>query len=170
MSAEHTEATGPVELSAAAREKIDAWLAKYPAEQRLSASIPALTIVQEENGGWLNEPLMDAVALYLGVPRVSIYEVATFYSMFDLHRCGRHKISICNNISCMLMGADTIVGHIENKLGIKLGETTEDGRISLHKEEECLAACPGGPMMLVDGHYHENLTPEKVDEILDGLE
>ena len=169
MSAEHAT-TGPIALSETSRENIDAWLAKYPPDQRQSALIPALTIVQEGNGGWLSNAHMDAVADYLGIPRVSAYEVGTFYSLFDLHPCGRHKISICTNISCMLMGSDSIVEHVERKLGIELGETTPDGRISLHKEEECLAACNGGPMMMVNGHYHEKLTPAKVDEILDGLE
>lgn len=152
------------------RTQIDAWLAKYPPDRKQSALIPALSIVQEHNAGALTAPLMDAVADYLELPKVSVYEVATFYSMFDLHAVGRHKISICNNISCMLCGADDIVAHVENKLGIRLGQTTADGRITLHKEEECLAACAGGPMMLVDGHYHEHLTLEKVDAILDGLD
>ena len=169
MSAEHAD-TGPVELSQASRDRIDHWLTKYPPDQRQSALIPALTVVQEENGGWLSRAHMDAVADYLGIPRVSAYEVGTFYSLFDLHPCGRHKVSICTNISCMLTGSDSIVDHVERKLGVKLGETTPDGRISLHKEEECLAACNGGPMMMVNGHYHEKLTPQKVDEVLDGLE
>ena len=90
--------------------------------------------------------------------------------MLDTRPTGRHKVSICNNISCMLRGADAILAHVEKKLGIRRGETTEDGRITLVMEEECLAACCGAPMMVVDGHYHEHLTPEKVDEILDGLE
>lgn len=157
-------------LSSEVREQIDRWLAKYPDDQRQSAVIPALSIVQEANGGSLNEALMDALANYIGMPRVSVYEVATFYSMFDLHEVGRHKVAICTNISCMLMGSDNIVDHVESKLGCKLGETSADGRITLHREEECLAACTGGPMMTVDGHYHERLTPEKVDQILDALD
>ncbi len=149
---------------------IDAWLKKYPPEQKRSAVIAALTAAQQQNGGWLSTELMDAVADYLGLPKVWVYEVANFYSMLDTHPTGRHKVSICNNISCMLRGADEIVAHVEKKLGIRRGETTEDGRITLVMEEECLAACCGAPMMVVDGHYHEHLTPEKVDEILDGLE
>jgi NADH-quinone oxidoreductase subunit E len=113
---------------------------------------------------------MDAVAKYLGMPPVSVYEVGTFYSMLELKPVGRNMVSICTNISCMLCGADNIVEHIESKLGIKLGETTVDGRVTLKKEEECLAACIGAPMMAVNGHYHENLTIEKVDQILDSLE
>lgn len=157
-------------LSAGTRSEIDRWLTKYPADQKQSALLPALSAAQEQNGGWLTTELMDAVAEYLGLPSIAVYEVASFYSMFDLKPVGRHKISICNNISCMLCGADEIVQHIEQKLGIRLGETTPDGRITLNIEEECLAACAGGPMMAVDGHYHEKLTPESVDAILDGLE
>ncbi|MCP1674733.1 NADH-quinone oxidoreductase subunit E [Natronocella acetinitrilica] len=157
-------------LSADVRRDIDHWLAKFPEEGKRSAVIPALHAAQDANGGYLTEPLMDAVADYIGMPRVAVYEVATFYTMFDLRPVGRHKVNICTNISCYLMGSDSIVAHCEKKLGIRLGETTPDGRITLKIEEECLAACVGGPMMVVDGHYHTHLSPEKVDEILDKLE
>ncbi|MFQ5487279.1 MAG: NADH-quinone oxidoreductase subunit NuoE [Gammaproteobacteria bacterium] len=157
-------------ISEAARNKIEHWLTKYPQEQRRSAVLPALSIVQDEHDGWLSTELMDAVAEYLGMPPIAVYEVATFYSMYDLEPVGRHKIAVCNNISCMLCGGDGIIAHIENKLGIKIGETSADGKFTLKREEECLAACAGAPMMAVDGHYYENLTPEKVDAILDGLE
>jgi len=100
---------------------------------------------------------------------VQIYEVATFYSMFALHPCGRHHVSICTNISCMLRGAEELITHAERKLGIQLGESTPDRRIFLKREEECLAACTGAPMMMVDHIFHENLTPEKIDRILDEL-
>ena len=112
---------------------------------------------------------MDAVAEYLGLPPIQVYEVATFYSMFETKPVGRHHISVCTNISCMLRGSDEIVDHVEKKLGIKTGESTPDGRIYLKREEECLAACTGAPMMMVDHVYHENLTPESVDKILDEL-
>ena len=157
-------------LSEAACAEIDRWVKKYPAEQRRSAVLAALTFVQEENGGWVTPGMMDAVAAYLGMPRISVYEVASFYSMIHTRAVGRHKISICTNISCMLCGAEDVVAHIESRLGIKTGETTPDGRITLVREEECLAACVGGPMMVVDGHYHESLTPEMADEIIDALE
>lgn len=159
-----------VQIPAALRAKIDRWLAKYPQDRRQSAVLAALTLVQEENGGWLTTEWMDAVADYLGMPPVSVYEVATFYSMFELEPVGRHKVSVCNNISCMLCGAQDILAHIEARYGVRPGETTADGRFTLRQEEECLAACSGGPMMVVDGHYHENLTPEKVDAILAELE
>jgi len=151
-------------------KKIDHWVSKFPPEGRRSAVIQALTIAQEHNGGWLTEELINEVSDYLGIYRSFGYEVATFYSMFDLEKAGRHKVSICNNISCMLCGSEEIIAHAEKKLGIKRGESTPDGRIKLNMEEECLAACCGAPMMIVDGHYHENLTKERVDEILDGLD
>ncbi len=157
-------------LSDHAREVIDAWVAKYPPERKQSAVLAALTEVQHENQGFLTTPLMDAVADYLGMPRIAVYEVASFYSMYETEPCGRNNVSVCTNISCMLRGADDIVAHIENKLGIKLGESTPDGRIFLKREEECLAACCGAPMMQVNHVYHENLTVERVDAILDGLE
>jgi NADH-quinone oxidoreductase subunit E len=159
-------------LSAETRREIDHWRAKFPEgiEGRRSAIIQALVAAQHQHGGWVSTDLMDAVADYLEVPPVWVYEVATFYSMIETEPVGRHSISICTNISCMLCGSDKIVEHVENKLGTRIGETTPDGRVFLKREEECLAGCVGAPMMIVDGHYHEHLTPEKVDEILDGLE
>ena len=157
-------------LTAESRAHIDAWLTKFPAEQKQSAVLTALQAAQQQNGGWVSRDLMDAVADYLGMLPVQVYEVGTFYSMIELEPVGRNMVALCTNLSCMLCGAETIVEHVEKKLGIKLGETTADGRITLKLEEECLAACAGGPMMTVNGHYKENLTPEKVDAILDGLE
>ena len=106
------------------RAEIDRWIAKYPAEQKRSAVMAALTIVQDQNKGYLTNDLMDAVAEYLEMPSIAVYEVATFYSMYELEPVGRHKICVCTNISCMLCGADNIVDHVENKLGIKLGGTS----------------------------------------------
>ncbi|QOC22086.1 NADH-quinone oxidoreductase subunit NuoE [Wenzhouxiangella sp. AB-CW3] len=159
-------------LTEETRKTIDHWRAKFPEgiEGRRSAIIQSLVAAQEQNGGWVSGDLMDAVADYLEVPPVWVYEVATFYSMIETEPVGRHSISVCTNISCMLCGSDRIVEYIENKLDTPIGKTTPDGRIFLKREEECLAACVRAPMMIVDGHYHENLTPEKVDEILDGLE
>lgn len=159
-----------VELSAHTREVIDAWLAKFPPDRKRSAVIAALREVQHENDGYLTVPLMDAVAEYLQLPKIAVYEVASFYSMLETQPVGRHSISVCTNVSCMLRGADDIVEHIEKRLGIKTGESTADGRFYLKREEECLAACCAAPMMMVDHKYHENLTPEKVDQILDGLD
>jgi NADH-quinone oxidoreductase subunit E len=158
-----------VELSAHVREEIERWKARFPDDRKRSAVIGALHAAQHENHGYLTTEIMNGVAEYLGLPPMQVYEVATFYSMFQTKPVGRHNVAICTNVSCMLRGAEDIVAHVENKLGIKLGESTADGRIYLKKEEECLAACCGAPMMMVDHKYHENLTTEAVDEILDGL-
>ena len=157
-------------LSEHVREEIEHWKARFPEDRQRSAVIGALHAVQHENDGYLTPELMDAVAEYLGLPNIHVYEVATFYSMFQTKPVGRHNVAICTNVSCMLRGAEEIVEHVENKLGVKLGESTRDGRIYLKREEECLAACCGAPMMMVDHDYHENLTKEQVDDILDGLD
>ena len=152
------------------RGEIDHWVGRFPPEHKRSAVLQALTAAQHQNQGYLTTDLMDAVARYLELAPIHVYEVASFYSMYETKPVARHNVAICTNISCMLMGSDSIVEHVESKLGIKIGESTEDGRIYLKCEEECLAACAGGPMMQVDHVYYENLTPEKVDEILDALE
>ncbi|HEX2140376.1 MAG TPA: NADH-quinone oxidoreductase subunit NuoE [Woeseiaceae bacterium] len=157
------------ELSQHVRDEIERWKARFPEEGRRSAIIGALHAVQHENG-FLTPVLMDKVAEYLDLPAVQVYEAANFYSMFQIVPVGRNNVAICTNISCMLRGAEEIVEHVEQRLGIRLGESTQDGRIFLKKEEECLAACCGAPMMMVNHRYHENLTPERVDEILDALE
>jgi NADH-quinone oxidoreductase subunit E len=158
-----------VQLSAHVREEIDHWVAKFPPDRKRSAVLSALHAAQHENNGSLTTDLMDAVAAYLELAPIHVYEVATFYSMFETKPVGRHHISVCTNISCMLRGSQEVVDHVEKKLGIKTGESTADGRIYLKREEECLAACTGAPMMMVDHVYHENLTPESIDKILDEL-
>ena len=157
-------------LSAHVREEIDRCTTRFPEGRHRSAVIGALHAAQHENEGFLTVEILNGVAEYMDLPTIQVYEVATFYSMFQTQPVGRHNVAICTNVSCMLRGADDIVEHVENKLGIKLGESTEDSRIYLKQEEECLAACCGAPMMMVDHKYHENLTPEMVDEILDCLE
>ena len=159
-----------VALSDSTRQHIDHWAAKFPADRKRSAVIQSLHAAQQQNNGYLTDELIAAVAKYLDLPPVWAYEVATFYSMFALEPVGRHEVAVCTNISCWLNGGEDMLRHCENKLGIKTGESSSDGRIYLKREEECLAACCGAPMMVVDGHYHEKLTPEKIDEILDGLE
>ncbi|MDH5356421.1 MAG: NADH-quinone oxidoreductase subunit NuoE [Gammaproteobacteria bacterium] len=156
-------------LSDHTRSEIDHWLTKFPEDKKRSAVLAALNAAQHQNEGFLTTDLMDAVAEYLDMAAIHVYEVASFYSMYETKPVARNNVAICTNICCMLMGADTIVEHVENKLDIKIGESTADGRIFLKCEEECLAACAGGPMMQVNHVYYENLTPEKVDEILDGL-
>ena len=166
MSDSHPHADTGESLSAHVRAEIDHWLTKFPSDRRRSAVIAALHAVQHEKGH-LPQASMDAVAGYLDIPPIQVYEVATFYSMFETRPCGRHHISVCTNISCMLRGGEDILGHLEKRLGIKVGESTADGRFYLKQEEECLAACNGAPMMMVNHVYFEHLTPAKVDQILD---
>ena len=150
--------------------EIDDWVARFPEGRQRSAVLGALMAAQHENHGYLTREQMDAVAECLDMPPIQVYEVATFYSMFETEPVGRTCVSVCTNISCMLRGSDEIVAYLEDRLGIKLGESTPDGKIYLKREEECLAACCGAPMMMVDHTYHENLTPEKVGRILEELE
>jgi NADH-quinone oxidoreductase subunit E len=156
-------------LSEPTTREIDRWVAKFPPGRQRSACIAALRAAQEQNHGHLSADLMDAVAEYLKLPPIQVYEVASFYSMFEIHPCGRHHVSICTNISCWLNGAEELVAHAEKKLGVKLNESTADGRIFLKREEECLAACTGAPMMMVDHVFHEHLTKEALEKILDEL-
>jgi NADH-quinone oxidoreductase subunit E len=158
------------ELSPHVKDEIEHWKARFPEDRQRSAVISALHAVQHENHGFVTAEQLNAVAVYLELPTIQVYEVATFYSMFQTREVGRNEVAICTNISCMLRGADDIVDHVEGKLGIKLGESTEDGKIFLKKEEECVAACCGAPAMMVNHKYYENLTNEMVDEILDGLD
>jgi len=157
-------------LSAHTRHEIDVWLAKFPTDRRRSAVLAALREAQHQNLGWLSTDIMDAVADYLGLPPIQVYEVASFYSMFETKPCGRVHVSVCTNITCMLRGSDDIVAYVEKKLGIKTGESTPDGKFFLKQEEECLAACNNAPMMMVDHVFHENLTPAKVDQVLDAVQ
>ena len=156
-------------FSEAVRAEIDQWIAKYPEEWKQSACMAALRIVQDANGGHLTTELMDQVADYLDMPPISVYEVATFYSMYEHKPVGRHKVCLCTNVSCMVCGSDKILDHLRERLGIDFGQVTDDGKFSL-KEVECLGACVGAPMMQIGNTYYENLTPELVDQILDGLE
>jgi NADH-quinone oxidoreductase subunit E len=154
-------------ISGHLKADIDHWLAKFPPDRRRSAVLAALRAAQHENNGFLTKELMDGIAEYIGLPPIQVYEVATFYSMFETKPVGRHHVSVCTNISCMLCGGEEILAHVEQRLGIKVGESTPDGRFFLKQEEECLAACTGAPMMMVDHVFFEHLTPAKVDEILD---
>jgi len=159
-----------VVLSQTVRDEIDQWIKKYPDDQKQSAVLQALTLVQRENGGWLTESLMNAVADYLDMPRIAVYEVATFYSMYELEKVGRFKIGVCNNISCMLSGSGELITYLQNKLNIKPGETTDDGVFTL-KEVECLAACGRAPVLTINDHeYHDNVTHENADLLLEKLQ
>ena len=158
------------ELSSNVIDEIENWKSKFPADKKRSVIISALHAVQHESHGFLTAEQMNAVAEYLDLPTIQIYEVATFYSMFQTKEVGRNEVAICTNISCMLRGADEIVNHVEDKLGIKIGESTKNGRVFLKQEEECIAACCGAPAMMVNHKYYENLTKEQVDKILDDLD
>ncbi len=150
-------------------DEIDRWLERFPEDKAQSALLAALRAVMHEDH-YLSTEKMDAVADYLSLPKIAVYEVASFYSMYELDEkaAAKNTIAVCTNVSCMLNGSDVIVEHIEEKLGIKMGETTPDGEFFFKVEEECLAACCGAPMMQLNHVYHENLTPEKVDKLLDG--
>jgi len=157
-------------LSKHERDDIDSWLKRYPEDQSQSALIAALRAVMHEDH-YLSTKKMDAVADYLNLPKIAVYEVASFYSMFEMDEkaAAKNTIAVCTNVSCMLNGADKVVEHIEERLGIKMGESTPDGEFFFKIEEECLAACCGAPMMQLNHVYHENLTPEKIDELLDSV-
>lgn len=158
-----------VELPQALCKDIDFWLNKFPADQRQSAVIPALTIVQNAHKGSLTVELMNAVADYLQVDRMAAYEVATFYSMFDLKPVGKHKLYVCTNISCQLCGSDEIIEHLASKYDLRIGNTSQDGRFTLYAVE-CLAACDGAPMMQVGKDCYYHLTPSKLDQVLELLD
>lgn len=151
------------------QKKIDGWLTKYPPTQKRSAVVAALLYVQEQNNGWLSQAAMEAVAAYLQLAPVEVFEVATFYDMYELKPRGRHKIGICTNLSCQLRGAEAIADTAKRRLGIDFGESTSDGLFAL-RETECMAACGGAPMCQInDREYHENLTPEKMLALIDQL-
>ena len=155
-------------LSAEALGKIDRELAKYPADRRQSAVMAALIVAQDEKG-WLSSEVMDFVAQYLGMPPVAVYEVATFYSMYNLQPIGRHKITLCTCLPCGLQGALAAADHLREKLGIDFNETTADGRFTL-KEGECMGACAMAPVLLVNNKkMHDYMTNEKLDRLLEQL-
>ena len=156
-------------ISEASKLEIDKWIAKYPADQKQSAVMAALRIVQDANSGSLTTELMNEVAQYLDMLPIAVYEVATFYSMYEHKPIGKYKISVCSNISCMLCGSNKVLEHLNGKLGIKPGETSSDGKFTI-KEVECLGACVGAPMMQIGHDYYEHLTPEKIDAIIDQLD
>lgn len=151
-------------------DDIDSWIARFPEGKSQSALLAALRTVMHEDH-YLSVEKMDAVADYMGLSKIAVYEVASFYSMYELDKkaAAKNSISVCTNVSCMLNGSDEIVHHIESRLGIKMGGSTPDGQFFFKVEEECLAACCGAPMMQLNHVYHENLTIEKVDALLDSV-
>jgi len=155
-------------ISEQAKKEIDLWVSKYPEGRGSSAVMQALTIVQKENGGNLNGDLMQAVADYLDMPAISVQEVATFYENYNHKPVGKHVIRFCHNISCMLNGSDELISYLEDKLEVKTGQVSKDGLVSV-KKVECLGACVGGPMCQIGDQYHEHLTTNKLDKILEDL-
>jgi NADH-quinone oxidoreductase subunit E len=155
-------------ISDSAKKQIDSWIEKYPQGKQSSAVMEALKLVQAENDNHLTSEAIQAVADYLDMPAIAAAEVATFYENYNHKPVGKHIIRFCHNISCMLNGADDLITHLETKLGVKTGEITKDGLISV-KKVECLGACVGAPMFQIDDQYYEHLTAEKIDDIVDGL-
>lgn len=147
-------------------DKVNKIIARYPEGRQKSALIPILHIAQKEFGGWLDVPVMDYIAKLLSIRNIEVYEVATFYTMFNMKPVGKYVLEVCRTGPCMTRGSEKILDYIRKKLNIKDGETTEDGLFTL-KPAECLGACGYAPMMQLGKFYHENLTIEKVDEILD---
>jgi NADH-quinone oxidoreductase subunit E len=155
-------------LSPEVQRKIDREIAKYPADQKQSAVMSALAFAQDEHG-WLSTELMDAVARYLGMPPVAVYEVATFYTMYNLKPQGRFKVTICTNLPCALAGATGAAGHLKARLGVGFNETTADGKFTL-KEGECMGACGDAPVLIVnDRRMCSWMSDAKLDELLDEL-
>ncbi|WHF52826.1 NAD(P)H-dependent oxidoreductase subunit E [Chryseobacterium gotjawalense] len=146
--------------------QVDKITARYPAERKKSALIPVLHLAQKEFGGWLQVPVMDYVAELLEIKPIEVYEVATFYSMFNMKPVGKYVLEVCQTGPCMLNGSDEIIQHIKETLHINAGETSADGLFTL-KTVECLGACGYAPMMQLGKFYHEHLTKEKVNEILE---
>ena len=161
-----TQLDQPYRLSQAVMDKVDKEAAKYPS--RRAAVKSALRYCQEETG-WISNGVVTAVATHLGLEPIEVYEVATFYDMFYTEPGGRHRIRVCTNVSCMLRGAEAVVSYLKEQLGIKVGETSPDGRITL-LEAECLGACGGAPMLVCGNQYFENLTTDKLDSLLDQLD
>ena len=155
-------------ISEQAKKEIDLWVSKYPEGRGSSEVMQAITIVQKENGGRLNGDLMQAVADFLDMPVMSVQEVTTFYEIYNHKPVGKNVIRFCHNISCMLNGSDELISYLEDKLEVKTGQVSKDGLVSV-KKVECLGACVGGPMCQIGDQYHEHLTTNKLDKILEDL-
>lgn len=164
------QVTEPFVIDESVKTEIDHWVAKYPIEQKRSAVVPALLLVQTQNGGWLSQQAMLAVADYLGLAAIEVFEVATFYDMYELKPIGHYKIGLCTNVSCMLRGSDDILAAIKQRLGIEPGQTTTDGRFTL-REWECLGACANAPVCQINNEtFYEDLTAQKMLDIIDELQ
>lgn len=155
-------------FSAENRKRAEAIIAKYPKGRQASAVMPLLDLAQRQNDGWLSRPAMDCVAEYLGMPPIQVYEVATFYTMYNLKPVGKHHVQVCTNLPCWLRGSDAIVAACRKALGVGFGETTADGKFTL-TEVECLGACVNAPMMQINDDYYEDLDGESTGTILNAL-
>ena len=164
----HQEKLAPFAFTAENESRAQAIVAKYPQGRQASAVIPLLDLAQRQNDGWLPQPALDYVADYLGMPPIRVYEVATFYTMFNLQPVGRHHVQVCTNLPCWLRGSDEVVDACQRTLGVAIGETTADGQFTL-SEVECLGACVNAPMMQIDDDYYEDLTAETADAVLRAL-
>jgi len=165
MKIEVTQQKRPI-LSKKAQEEIDRVIAHYPSGKQKSAILRVMHIVEEEAGGWLSTDTMDMIAEILEIEPIEVYEVATFYTMFNLEPVGKYVFEVCRTGPCMIVGADDIVSYIEQKLNIKVGQTTPDKMFTL-KTTECLGACGYGPMLQCGEQYHENLNTQKIDELIE---
>jgi len=155
----------PVQFSETALAEVKRLVARYPEGKHKSALLPVLHLAQEQFGGWLSTETLDYVASILNLSPIEVYEVATFYSMYNLQPVGKHVFEVCQTGPCMLNGSDEIIDYVHEKLGIRPGETTADGLFTL-KTVECLGACGYAPMMQMGKHYREHLTRDKVDQII----
>lgn len=165
---ESTKQQNSFKFNEAALQRVKELISHYPDGKQKSAVVPVLHIAQKENGGWLDTPVMDYVASILNITPIEVYEVATFYTQFNLKPVGKYVLEVCRTGPCCLVGAENIIDHLQNKLGIKDGETTPDGIFTL-KTVECLGACGYGPVIQIGNHYHEHLNEQKIDELLGKL-
>jgi len=169
MSADNNNTANEVfAFSAENAELAKAELAKYPAGREASAVMPLLSLAQRQSGGWLSQGAMDAVAAMTGLPVIRVYEVATFYTMYNLKPVGKNHVQVCTNIACMLKGSDEIVKVCKKRLGLAFGETSSDGNFTL-SEVECLGACVNAPMMQINDDFYEDLTSETAEAVLQKL-
>jgi NADH-quinone oxidoreductase subunit E len=163
------DASGPMpQFSPERMTEVQRIIKQYPEGKQKSALMRILHMAEEDFGGWLSVPTMNYVAGLLNIQPIEVYEVATFYTMFNIEKPGNYVLEVCRTGPCMLVGSDNIIEHLKNRLGVEVGGTSADGMFTL-KTAECLGACGYGPMLQCGKHYHEHLTPEKVDELLEML-
>lgn len=168
MTEQHTQQSESFAFSHENLEQAKVILAKYPEGRQASAVMPLLDLAQRQNGGWLPQPAMDVIADMLDMPVIRVYEVATFYTMYNLHPIGKHHVQVCTNLPCWLRGSDNVMKTCKKFLGIGAGQTTEDGLFTIN-EMECLGACVNAPMMQIDDDYYEDLDAESTESILSVL-